>query len=40
MLARVVSLWGPSVEELSAEVLDVADPRIPLVARAHAEKAR
>jgi hypothetical protein len=40
VLARVVSLWGPSVEELSAEELDVADPRIPLVACAHAEKAR
>lgn len=31
---------GPSVEELSAEELDVADPRFPLVACAHSEKAR
>jgi hypothetical protein len=40
VLACVASLWGSSVEELSAEELDVADPRLPLVARAHAEKAR
>ena len=38
--ACVASLWGPSVEELSAEELDVADPRFPLVACAHSEKAR
>lgn len=39
-LACVASLWGPSVEELSAEELDVADPHVPLVAGAHTEKAR
>jgi hypothetical protein len=39
-LARVASLWGPSVEELSAAKPDVADPRFPLVACAHAEKTR
>jgi hypothetical protein len=39
-LACVASLWGPSVEELSAEELDVADPHVPLVACAHTEKAR
>ena len=40
VLACVASLWGPSVEEISATELDVADPRFPLVACAHAEKAR
>jgi hypothetical protein len=30
----------PACEELSAEELDVADPRFALVACAHAEKAR
>lgn len=40
VLACVASLWGPSVEELSAEKLDVAHPRFLLVACAHAEKAR
>jgi hypothetical protein len=40
VLACVASVWGPSVEELSAEKLDVADPRFVLVACAHAEKAR
>jgi hypothetical protein len=40
MPACVASLWGPSVEELSAEELDVADPHFSLVACAHAEKAR
>lgn len=40
VLACVASLWGPSVEELSAEELDVADPRFSLVACAHAGKAR
>ena len=39
-LACVASLWGLSVEELSAAKLDVADARFPLVACAHAEKAR
>jgi hypothetical protein len=39
-LARVASLWGLSVEELSAAKLDVADARFPLVACAHAEKVR
>jgi hypothetical protein len=38
--ACVAPLWGPSVEELRAEELDVADPHVPLVACAHAEKAR
>jgi hypothetical protein len=33
-------LWGPSVDELSLEELDVADPHVPLVACAHAENAR
>ena len=40
VLACVASLWGPSVEELSAEELDVADPHLPLVACADTEKAR
>jgi hypothetical protein len=40
VLACVASLWGPSVEKLSAEELDVADPRFSLVACAHTEKAR
>ena len=40
VLACVTSLWGPSVEELSAEELDVADPRLLLAACAYAEKAR
>jgi hypothetical protein len=40
VLACAASLWGPSVEELGAEELAVADPRFPLVAWAHAEKAR
>jgi hypothetical protein len=40
VLACVAFLWRPSVEELSAEELDVADPHFPLVACAHAEKAR
>lgn len=40
VLACVASLWGPSVKEPSAEELDVADPHYPLVACAHAEKAR
>jgi hypothetical protein len=40
VLACVASLWGPSVKEPSAEELDVADSRVPLVACAHAEKAR
>ena len=39
VLACVAALWRLSVEELSAEELDVADPRFPLVAYAHAEKA-
>ena len=39
VLACVASLWGLSVEELSAGELDVTDPRFPLVACAHAEKA-
>lgn len=39
-LACVASLRGPPVEGLSAEGLDVADPRFALVACAHAEKAR
>jgi hypothetical protein len=39
-LACVASLWGLPVEELSAEELDVADPRFALVACAHAENAR
>ena len=30
VLASVAALWGLSVEELSAEELDVADPRFPL----------
>jgi hypothetical protein len=40
VLACVASLWGLSVEELSAAKLDVADARFPLVTCAHAEKAR
>ena len=40
VLACVASMWGPSVDELSLEELDVADPHVPLVACAHAEKAR
>lgn len=40
MLACVASLLGPSVDELSLEELDVADSHVPLVACAHAEKAR
>ena len=40
VLACVACLWGPSVEELSAEELDVADPHLPLVACAYTEKAR
>jgi hypothetical protein len=39
VLACVAALWGLSVEELSSEELDFADPRFPLVACAHAEKA-
>ena len=39
-LACIASLWGPPVEELSAEELDVADPHFPLVACAYTEKAR
>lgn len=39
VLACVAALWGLAVEELSAEELDFADPRFPLVACAHAEKA-
>jgi hypothetical protein len=40
VLGYVASLWGPSVEELSAEELDVADPHFSLVACAYTEKAR
>jgi SAM-dependent methyltransferase len=40
VLACAAALWGLSVEELSAEELDSVDPRFPLVACAHAEKAR
>jgi hypothetical protein len=34
----VSALWGLSVQDLSAEELDVTDPRFPLVACAYAEK--
>jgi drug/metabolite transporter superfamily protein YnfA len=40
VLVCATSLWGPSVEGLSAEELDVADPLFPLAACAYAEKAR
>jgi hypothetical protein len=40
VLACVASLRGPSVEEISAEELDVVDPHFPLVACAYTEKAR
>jgi hypothetical protein len=39
VLACVASLWGLSVEELDAGELGTTDPRFPLVACAHAEKA-
>jgi SAM-dependent methyltransferase len=38
VLACVSALWGLSVQDLSAEELDVTDPRFPLVACAYAEK--
>ena len=38
VLACVSALWGLSVEDLSAEELDSADPRFPLVACAYAKK--
>ncbi len=38
VLGCVCALWGLSVEELSPEELDFADPRFPLVACAHAQK--
>jgi hypothetical protein len=37
-LACVAALWGLSVQDLSAEELDVNDPCFPLVACAHADK--
>ena len=38
VLACVATLWGPSVQDLSAEELDVNDSCFPLVACAHADK--
>jgi hypothetical protein len=38
VLACVSALWGLAVQDLSAEELDVTDPRFPLVACAYAEK--
>lgn len=40
VVACVASLWGLSVQDLSAEELDLNDPRFPLIACAHAEKRR
>jgi hypothetical protein len=40
VLACLASLRGPSVEGLNAEELEVAEPRFPLVACAHAEEAK
>ncbi len=38
VLAGVAALWGLSVEDLSAQELDVNDPCSPLVAYAYAAK--
>ena len=40
VLACVSARWGLSVQDLSTEELELADPRFPLVVCAHAEKPR